>query len=121
MVAQLHRDQKANEEANSGREHERALYLTLPLVKINITHPGGNEEPYLVRPHNISAGGMAFLHGQFLYNDTPCKIELATQDKQTVIADSTVVFCRLVKGNVHEIGVMFEETINVEDFTSAAA
>jgi hypothetical protein len=75
---------------------------------IAVTHPGGNIARFLVRPHNISEGGFAFFHGQFLHLNTPLESELPIDGIKRLV-QGHVTFCRLIRGRIHEVGVMFDK------------
>lgn len=81
--------------------------------------PEGLTASFVVCPRNISAGGISFLHGSFLYPRSACRLTLRTVDGEYVIAAGCVVRCRCVRGRVHEVGVQFAEPIDVEDFVVA--
>lgn len=74
---------------------------------------------YLMKPYDISHTGISLLHGTFVYPDTPCLITLLTLDGETVQVRGTVVRCRLVSGRVHELGVRFSESMNVDCFVNS--
>lgn len=80
----------------------------------------GVTSKFLVRPRNLSTGGISFLHGNFLYPGTTCRIALQTTDHEQVMALGTVVRCRCVRGRAHEVGVQFAAPIEIENFVAEA-
>lgn len=74
----------------------------------------------IVRPRNISSSGIGLLHGSFLYPGTTCTIALKTTAGKHVLASGRIVHCRCVRGRAHEVGVQFDNPIDVEDFVRVA-
>lgn len=68
----------------------------------------------LVHPRNIGEGGIAFLHEAFVPEGARCMLTLPTKTGDYLQIEGEVVGCRHVRGRLHEIGVMFDETINPE-------
>ncbi len=115
LVAAL--DRKALPPLSSEHRRDARLPYTTPFgVTVHVKHPGGTVGRYLVRPRNIARHGVGFLHGGFLHQDTFVVAALKTRAGKTVLRKGWVRFCRLIKGQVHEVGVMFEEPIEVEQF-----
>jgi hypothetical protein len=71
---------------------------------------------FVVRPRNLSAGGISVLHGAFLYPSTQCTITLKTLAGEPVRIPGRVVRCRCVHGRAHEVNIGFNEPIEMADF-----
>lgn len=84
-----------------------------------VIEPEGTAASFVVRPRDLSASGISFLHGSFLYPKSACRVTLRTIDGECVIADGHVVRCRCIHGRVHEVGMRFTEPIDVENFVVA--
>jgi len=95
------------------REEERLDYTLKGLI-VQMRHPGGSCINYLVRPRNISVGGIGFLHGSFCYTGTPCELSLRTVDGKRELVGGRVVRCQHLQGLVHEVGVKFNEPIDLD-------
>ncbi len=109
---------KLDYEAGSGplpgpqlRQQPRFLYAVT--FVINIQHPGGTSVNYIGRTRNISCTGLAFLHGGFLHNNTRCVISLPAYDGKWMRIAGTIVRCRHVENKVHELGIRFDEMIDL--------
>jgi len=87
---------------------------------VEITHPGGTKNLFLIPARNISRGGLAFFHGGFVYEDSRCRFLLKTPDDQRVGINGKVVRCTPVEGRIHEVGVQFDQTIDINLFISNA-
>ncbi len=74
---------------------------------------------YALAPRNLSRLGTSLLHGKFVYGGTNCVVGLRALDGQIVPARGKVIWCRLITGRVHELGVQFDDPIEVEEFAAA--
>lgn len=99
------------------RAHTRYPYLVAGGLTMCVAGSRAEVPPcYLVRPRNISSGGLGFFHGAYLHVDTPCHIDLRTARGETVTVAARVVHCRHVTGQIHEVGAAFDTPIEVEPF-----
>lgn len=105
-------------QSNDNRSEDRLAYSTRGVL-VQMRHPGGSVATYMVRPRNLSRGGIAFLHGSFCYTGTACTLTLRTLENETARVRGKVVRCTLVQGSVHEVAVQFEEPIEVYQFVQA--
>jgi len=95
------------------REYERLRYR---LPRIFIWVPKGKQlVAFAVPTRNISRGGLAFLHSQMMRPGQRCGVLLPTIGERPQAVKGTVVHCRYVRAMVHEIGVQFDEPINLDD------
>jgi|GEM_PF-975777 len=76
--------------------------------------PSAPQLNMLVR--NLSRWGATLVHGRYIHPDSPCEIlihaENGTWHKQT----GTVRHSRHIQGTIHEIGVEFDEPIDLSEF-----
>jgi hypothetical protein len=76
---------------------------------------------FSVAPRNLSAGGMSFLHGQFIHADSPCHCLLPVRGGKRVAVPGTTTRCAHVKGLIHEVSVCFDKPIELGDFLGSGA
>ncbi len=88
---------------------------------VHLQAQGGGTTAYLVPTRNISATGLGFLHGSFVYPGSKCLIQLTTMHGTWHNVPATVVRCNYVTGRIHEVGVRFLETIDPSEFCAQAA
>lgn len=67
---------------------------------------------YLVRCRNISAGGTAFLHGEYVTPGSRCTVMMIRQSKQPIHMTGSVVYCQHLAGIVHNVGVKFDQLLD---------
>lgn len=104
--------------ARNIRAHDRVTFTIKPFA-VTFLHPGGVETRCLVTARNLSVGGLGFLHGGFLYDGTRCQLHVPTiyGDRRTLTG--AVRSCRHISGNIHEVGVQFDEPIDPYEFLEA--
>jgi len=88
-------------------------------IMVAVCQPGGSVIRYTVMPRNLSTTGVAFLHGGFLHTGTSCLVSLPTLDAEWVNAIGQIVRCQHLRANIHEIGVLFRDPIDLDHFLSA--
>jgi hypothetical protein len=98
------------------RRSPRIQYSDVAILVVRLwDEPGQRDIYYAMVPRNISSGGAALLHGQFVYPRTPCLIHIPTFDGRIVTVRGSTVHCRMVEGRVHELGVAFAEPVDVTE------
>ena len=97
------------------RADPRFSYQHVPRVVVRL-HDGhyGLESYFVMVPRNISRTGIGLLHGQFVHVQTGCTIHLKTLKGKLVGVKGRIVRCRHVVGRVHELGVQFEEPLDLD-------
>ena len=79
-------------------------------IPIIVEQPGGAITRLSVSPRNLSSGGIAFLHGGFLYVGSKCSLQLSAPSTDPIVVSGEIVNCRHVDGILHEVSVKFENT-----------
>lgn len=119
LIAVLDKE-AANRPEVSMRSTARATYvLEQPLV-LEVATSEKEVTRYLVRPRNIAAGGAAVLHGGFIHFKTRCTIALRNLEGKHVMQTGIVRHASLIKGHIHEIGIQFDEPVDVSQFVADA-
>ncbi|MHC4103225.1 MAG: hypothetical protein ACYSW1_20365 [Planctomycetota bacterium] len=98
--------------ARERRKWPRVPYRAAPRVAVIIESERVGKRTYALIPRSL-------LHGKFVYDGTPCVAGLKALDGQLVPVRGKVTWCRLITGRIHEIGVQFEEPIDLDDFVPA--
>jgi len=98
------------------RKYRRFRYRPARAPVIQLRHPGGSGGQFRVKARNISARGLAFLHGAFVHTGTECEITLYTVDNEPILLPSRIVRCRHIEGHVHEVAAEFSQLIDLANF-----
>ncbi len=75
----------------------------------------------IVRCRNISVGGLGFLHGAYVHPGTRVVLTLISANKQGYRINGSIVRCRHLTKTVHEVGVAFDEPIDLESMLPGLA
>ncbi len=115
-----HLDNLGGQPETEQRASERYRYRVKGCI-VHLQQPGdGCSTPYLVPTRDISAGGLAFLHGGFVHTGTRCLIQLITAGGAWQNMPGVVVRCRYAEDGVHEVAIRFDSEIEPEDYCKEA-
>ena len=67
-------------------------------------------------PRNLSTNGISLLHGGYLHLGQSCHVSIRGVDGRAESVAGEIVRCRHVRGEVHEIGIRFLDSINPREF-----
>lgn len=97
---------------DDNRRQDRRFTYRPSHISIAVEQPGGVTTRLSVSPRNISAGGVAFLHGGFLYTGSRCTLWLGSQFKRPMEIAGKIVNCRHIQGLLHEVSVEFDRALD---------
>ncbi|MFN3167822.1 MAG: PilZ domain-containing protein [Phycisphaeraceae bacterium] len=103
------------------RQHARAEALGLLQLVIEVSQPGGTDMRLIARSHDLSANGLGFIHGMYLYPGSAVTCWLRHAAKGLTPIPGAIRWCRHIKGRVHLSGVQLDEVIRVADFMPCGA
>jgi len=98
------------------RKHRRVAHGKLSQIAVAVRQVGGDWAKYIVRSRDLSPGGIGFIHGSFVHLGSECRVILKDCHGQVVRLDGIIKRCELVEGTAHDVGVQFNEEINVAGF-----
>lgn len=104
------------------REGDRYPYRVRELW-VDLMQPSSEWKRYVCPSRNISAKGINFLIGHFVYPDTVCQVHVRSIYNHRVVQSGKVTRCTFLEGTrgLHEVGVSFESPIDVAMFHRGAA
>jgi len=85
-------------------------------LPLKLIHAEGEPSWFIVRPRNLSESGIGVLHGGFVHPHTRCVIALRRLDGPPVTLEGQTVRCRHVAGCIHEIGIQFDQPIDLAGY-----
>ena len=103
------------------RRHPRVFFTEIDGVPMNVTHPGGSTVSYRVLPVNLSVGGICVLHGGFVHTGSTIELTLHDIDGFAQVIAGRVARCEHFQDRVHEIGLRFDELIQLDRFSREAS
>ena len=104
--------------AREDRRHGKGRVRFNPEVELllEVSHPGGSNVAVRIYPRDLSERGMGFLLGNFLYPESTCSVMLRLLSGKAVSISGKVIRCELVRGRVHEVGMRFDQEVDVSQF-----
>jgi PilZ domain len=98
------------------RRYRRITYRKLAQIAVAVRQSGGEWAKYVVRSRDLSPGGIGFIHGSYIYLGSECRVILKDCHGRVVCLEGVVKRCELIDGTAHDVGVQFNEEIDVESF-----
>lgn len=98
----------------SRREVPRVEYQHDGMVAL--TDPDADPGPLRIMFRDISEKGVGLLYSGHLEPGSRCAVQLKTLDGKVVSVPAVVVRCSSLSEFVNEIGVRFDQLINLRDF-----
>jgi hypothetical protein len=93
------------------RRDPRMARSDFPAILVEMTYTPSHTGKYRAVSWNVSRKGLGFLHGKFVCPGTKCRVHLATADNDVLTVAGTITHCRLHRGRVHEVGMVFDEPL----------
>lgn len=91
------------------------------IVLVTIINSHGQKVGHSVLPRNLSRRGLAFVHGRFVYPDSRCLVTLPMQNGKWTAVEGFVRNCRHIQGIIHEVSVVFDEALDLNQFVRLTA
>jgi hypothetical protein len=102
-------------------DRRRALPDTVRVIA-QVDQIGGTSQTQVAVVRDLSAGGLAMLWGNFLHAGTRCAFTVVSSESHEPLVHATaqVVRCSHLKGSVHDVGVKFDESIDLQRVPGAS-
>ena len=114
LLSYLDAQSKAKDKGT--RKFERFTYREVTAIVLTIEQFDSSQRSYLVRPRNLSEGGLGFIHGTFVYPGSKAVVTLMNREKQQVSIPGKIVRCRHVRAHIHEVGMKFDEPLDLTKY-----
>jgi CheY-like chemotaxis protein len=112
----------AIDQANRHDESKAARRLRVSCTNnaavLTLKADGGSETRLCVLARNLSRFGAALVHGRYVYPDTRCELSIPSSSGMWHDLSATVRHIRHVQGTIHELGIEFDEPIELGDFVT---
>ncbi len=100
------------------RSQRRITYRKLSQIAVAIRQADGEWGKYVVRSRDLSPGGIGFIHGSYIHPGSECRVILKDCHEKVVCLEGIVKRCELIEGTAHDVGVQFNEEINIASFVA---
>ena len=103
-------------EVDENRTLPRHRYRNIARIFVIFRSPDGQPQQFKVRAYNLSEKGLGFLHGAYIYKDTPAEIYMQHHINGMTRISARIVHCELVKKRIHQVGAEFDKPIDLSDY-----
>lgn len=105
---------------NEDKENQRRLRVTCTNNEAVLTlkHNDCTETRLSVLARNLSRWGAALVHGRYVHPDARCELMIQSSNGRWQRMLGRVRHIRHIQGTIHELGVAFDEPIELGDFVS---
>lgn len=79
---------------------------------------GGGETKLTMLARNLGRWGAALVHGRYIHPESRCELSLQTSNGMRQSMLGTVRHVRHIQGTIHELGVTFDDPIDLSEFVS---
>ncbi|MEM7628863.1 MAG: response regulator [Planctomycetota bacterium] len=98
----------------ASRQHVRRSFRR-PLVLLELMQHGAVTSKLLVATRNISDSGMSLLHAAYVHAGGDARVTIPEPGGGAWRIKGKIARCSHVEGNVHEIGLVFDEQISTRE------
>ncbi len=105
---------RPTDDAAAQRKHPRSAYRVSDGIVVEFVDRGAMQDCARVAPRDISSGGIGVLHRGCLEGGTPVAVFLPiSQTGSAHLVSGRVVRCFCLTKDVYDVGVAFEEPIDI--------
>lgn len=90
-------------------------------VWVTLTQPSGTESRLKLACRNLSRGGVALLHNSFMHIGSSVVVTLPRLSGGSQDVPGTVKRCQHKRGTMHELGVQFDQEIDLHDYMGSTS
>lgn len=109
-------DAQPTAKANNLRRYERVAYRRLSQIAVAFKRGEDDWATFIVRSLDLSPNGIRFIHGTYTYVGSACRVILKAGSSDLLCVEGVVRRCGLIEGTAHDIGVEFDQTIDIAPF-----
>lgn len=109
---------------NRDEVHEKRrlrVACTNSQATLTLKTEGGGETKLSMLARNLSRWGAALVHGRYLHVGSRCELEIQSNSGSWHKIMGEVRHIRHIQGTIHELGIAFEDPIDLSEFASLTA
>ena len=103
------------------RAEPRQPYRNVTKIIVSIRNYDGRQQHFQVRAYDLSASGLGFLHGAYIYKDTPAEIYMEHRTDGIVRLSAAIMSCTHIKNRIHRVGAKFDQPIELSNYVLSDA
>lgn len=85
---------------------------------LTIVGDSGGKTRFAVIARDLSRWGVSVLHGRYIYPGTRCEVDLRGMDNTWQTRVGEIRHIRHIQGMIHNVGIHFDEPIDLTDFAT---
>ncbi len=116
ILAEIHSRSSCGTHSGKRLAERFGLAVEKPFIAVFNYMKRADREAFLVRPFDVSASGMGFLHGRMEYTSTPVLVLARDLEGTMHKIEGKVAHTRLVAGRMHAVGITIAANINPLQF-----
>ncbi len=109
---------QANRQDDNDNQRRLRVSCTKNEAVLTLKHHGGGETKLSMLARNLSRWGAALVHGRYVHENTRCELSIESNNGMLHNILGTVRHIRHIQGTIHELGVAFDEPIDLSEFVS---
>lgn len=90
-------------------------------VRVEMVHSDGTRTLLLAPGRDLSEDGIGIFHSAYVHVGVECSVTLKTVDGESVRRTGRVKRCSHLRGSVHEVGIRFDQTLDMSLFLPVSA
>lgn len=90
-------------------------------VRIEMTYSDGTRALLQAPGRDLSEGGIGIYHNAYVHTGVACNVTLRTVDGEAITQTGRVARCIHLRGAVHEVGIRFDQPVDLSLFIPVAA
>jgi len=108
--------EEANKQAYQEDQRQLRLACTHNEAVLTLKSAGGGETRLAMLARNLSRWGMALVHGRYVHPETRCAVAMQDMRGLWRSVPGIVRHARHIQGAIHELGIKFDEPIDLSEF-----
>jgi len=90
-------------------------------VRVEMTYGDGTRAFLQAPGRDLSEGGIGIYHNSYVHTGIACSVTLRTVDGEQITRTGRVARCIHLRGAVHEVGIRFEQPLDLSLFVPVAS
>ena len=109
---------QANQQDDVDNQRQLRVACTNNEAVLTLKYLDGRQTRLAMLARNFSRWGAALVHGRFIHSDSQCVLEIQSNNGTWHSIRGTVRHIRHIQGTIHELGIAFDEPIDLCEFVS---
>lgn len=110
--------EQANRQDDTQEQRRLRVSCTNNEAVLTLKFDGGRETKLAMLARNLSRWGAALVHGRYIHADSRCELAIQSNNGSWQHLLGSVRHIRHIQGTVHELGIAFDEPIDLGEFVS---